>query len=249
MLSLRRILLATALLAVAVPATARAVNVTATGTVTGSTLSVTTSATPSFSASLDSGDQTPTYTVPLTAQDTRGTGAGWNLTVTSTTFTTGGATPYTLATNASSVFSLTNTCTSGTCTSPTNAKTYPLAIPAAATAPTAVKFFNSAADTGMGKFTVTPTVTVAVPQNAYAGTYSSTMTVSVVSAAKDAVRPLIRRPSRPGAHGSSPPPTLPTASPTWSSDRNASCWRPPAIASRAPSRSPATATAAGSRTS
>lgn len=162
-------------------APALAATITATGTVSGSTLSVTTSATPSFSANLDGGDATPTYTIPFTVQDTRGTGAGWNLTVTSTTFTTGGATPRTLAANASSITGLVSSCTAGTCTSPTSAQTYPIAVPSAATAPTAVKYFNSAADTGMGKFTTTPTVAVSIPQNVYAGTYTSTVTVSVVS--------------------------------------------------------------------
>jgi uncharacterized membrane protein len=33
----------------------------------------------------------------------------------------------------------------------------------------------------MGKFTVTPTVQVAIPANTYAGTYTSTVTVAVVS--------------------------------------------------------------------
>jgi hypothetical protein len=33
----------------------------------------------------------------------------------------------------------------------------------------------------MGKFTVTPTVQVAIPANTYAGTYQSTVTVAVVS--------------------------------------------------------------------
>lgn len=163
------------------PGAAHAASVTATGTVSGSTLSLATSATPTFSASLDSGDQTPTYTIPLTVQDTRGTGAGWNLTVTSTTFSTGGGTPNLLATNASALTGVTSACATGTCTNPTNAQTYPSTVPAATTAPAAVKFFNSAAGTGMGKFTVTPTIGVFVPQSSFAGSYSSTLTVAVVT--------------------------------------------------------------------
>ena len=163
------------------PASAGAASATVTGSVTGSALSVATTATPSFSANLDSGDQTPTYTVPLTSTDTRGTGAGWNETITSTQFTTGGGTPQTLATNASSLTGATSACVSGTCTNPTNAVTYPVAVPAAATPPTAVKFFNAAANTGMGKFTTTPTVGVFVPQSSFAGSYTSTLTISIVS--------------------------------------------------------------------
>lgn len=163
------------------PASGLAASATVTGTLTGSTLSLTTTATPSFSDNLDLGDQTQPYTVPMTAQDTRGTGAGWNLTVTSTQFTTGGATPNTLAGNASSMTSVTSACASGTCTNPTNAITYPVAVPAAATPPTAVKFFNAAANSGMGVFTITPTIGVFVPQTSFAGTYTSTLTLAVVS--------------------------------------------------------------------
>lgn len=170
-----------ATLLVAFPLAARAAEVTSTGTVTGSILTASTAATPSFSASLDSGDTTQTYTVPLTLQDTRGTGAGWNLTITSTRFTTGGATPRTLPTTASSLTAVTSACASGTCTNPSNAQIYPIAVPAGASAPTAVKVFNTTADNGMGRFTITPTIGVAIPQNAYAGTYTSTVTLSVVT--------------------------------------------------------------------
>ena len=154
---------------------------TVTGTVSAGALSVATAAAPTFSANLATGDQTPAYTLPLTANDTTGTGAGWNLTITSTQFTTGGGTPHTLATNASTITGVTSACATGTCTNPTNAVTYPVGIPAAATAPTAVKFFNAAANTGLGSFTVTPTVGVFVPASTFAGSYSSTLTVSIVS--------------------------------------------------------------------
>jgi hypothetical protein len=175
---LTRALAVLALAMLAIPATSLAASVTATGNVTGSTLSTSTAATPSFSANIDTGDQTPTYTVPLTTQDTRGTGTGWNETITSTQFTTG---PQTLATGASSLTGVTSACASGTCTNPTNAITYAVAVPAAATAPAPVKFFNAALNTGMGKFTITPTIGVFVPQNTFVGTYTSTVTLAMVS--------------------------------------------------------------------
>lgn len=165
-------------LAAAIPAGASAASALVTGTVTGSTLSLTTSAAPTFSANLDLGDSTPTYTAPLTLQDTRGTGAGWNATITSTQFT---ATGGTLATNASSITGVTSTCTTGTCTNPTNSITYPVAVPAAVAPPTAVKFFNAATNTGLGKFTTTPTVAVFVPQSSTAGSYTSTLTLAIVT--------------------------------------------------------------------
>jgi hypothetical protein len=133
------------------------------------------------SSTLDGTDQTPTYTLPMTINDATGSGAGWNVTITSTTFTTGGGTPHLLSTSASTATAVSSACASGTCTNPTNAIGYPLGVPAAATAPTAVKLFNAAANTGMGKFTITPTVGVSIPANTYAGTYTSTVTVAVVS--------------------------------------------------------------------
>ena len=68
-----------------------------------------------------------------------------------------------------------------TCTSPTNAITYALAVPAGAGPPTAVKLFNAAAATGMGGFAITPTMQVAVPANTLAGSYTSTVTLAIVS--------------------------------------------------------------------
>ena len=133
-------------------------------------------------------DQTVNYTLPTTVVDATGTGNGWNLTLTSTTFTTGGGSAHLLATDASTITSVASSCiTPGsgsiTCTNPTNAISYPLTVPAAASAPAAVKFFNAAANSGMGEFTVTPTIAIAIPANTYASSsgYSSTLTVAVVS--------------------------------------------------------------------
>jgi hypothetical protein len=120
------------------------------------------------------------YTVPLTLTDARGTGAGWNLTLTSTTFSDGAG--HNLATTASQISSVAMACVSGgTCTSPTNAIAYPVTVPSATTAPAAVKVFNSAAATGLGRFTITPTIAVSIPGNAYSGSYASTLTVAAVS--------------------------------------------------------------------
>ncbi len=172
--------LTAAALSLAAASSALASNVTATATVTAGTLSLSSSATPSVTAILNGTDQTPSYTLPMTVNDFTGSGAGWNVTITSTTFTTG-APVHTLSTTASNTTGVTALCAGGTCTAPTNAITYPLGVPAGASAPTAVKLFNAAANTGMGGFTVTPTISVAIPANTYAGTYTSTVTVAVVS--------------------------------------------------------------------
>ena len=140
------------------------------------------SATP---VTLNGDDQTTTYALGLTITDARGSGAGWNLTITSTTFT--GINPANLlSTTASNIntaptvacIGIGNHCTSP---NPDGTVTYPVGVPAAASAPTPVKFFNSASASGLGKFTITPTVTIAIPANTYADTYSSTVSVAVVS--------------------------------------------------------------------
>jgi hypothetical protein len=145
-------------------------------------LSVSTTAAPSFSANLNSGDQAQTYTAPLALGDSR-TGAsgglGWNATITSTQFLSGSRT---LPTSASTVTAVVSSCANGgLCTDPANAVTYPVAVPAGSTPPAAVKFANAALATGIGTFTLTPTVSVAIPQNSFAGTYTSTLTISVIS--------------------------------------------------------------------
>lgn len=181
---MKRIILitVTGLAALALAAAAVAGTITASASVTGAgSLGLSHGATASVSAvTLDGTDQTASYTIPLSITDARGNGSGWNGTITSTTFTD--ASSHTLSTTASSMTAVSSSCVAGgTCTNPTNAISYPLTVPAGATAPTAVKFFNAAANTGMGRFTVTPSISVSVPGNAYAGTYSSTVTVAVAS--------------------------------------------------------------------
>jgi hypothetical protein len=144
-------------------------------------LALTTSSSPSFAADLDTGDQTPTFTVTLTTTASVSPAPGWNETITSTQFSTG---TRTLATSASTIQTApTAVCVSANanCLAPTNAVGYPVSVPAGVGPPAAVKFFNAAATTGAGQFTVTPTVTVSVPQNSFAGTYSSTLTLAIVS--------------------------------------------------------------------
>jgi hypothetical protein len=51
----------------------------------------------------------------------------------------------------------------------------------ATSAPAAVPFFNAAVDTGLGEFSVVPTFKVAIPANTIADTYTSTLTVTLVS--------------------------------------------------------------------
>src|SRR4051812_47260957 len=91
------------LLAALAPQSALAASATVTGSVNAGTLSISTSATPSFSVTLDGTDKTGSYTVPTTVTDATGSGAGWNLTITSTQFTTGGGPPQKLPPKAPTI--------------------------------------------------------------------------------------------------------------------------------------------------
>jgi hypothetical protein len=128
--------------------------------------------------------------------DATGSGAGWHVTVSATTFTTG---TYTLANSGTfvstgSVTSETATtaptaaCSTGsTCTLPTDTTTYPVAITTAASAPTAVNIYDTSAATGLGSITIGVGALpvgwwVNVPGSTKAGTYTSTISLTIISA-------------------------------------------------------------------
>jgi hypothetical protein len=153
---------------------------TITGGVTPGALSEAATPTYTFSGTIGSA---PTFSLILSGSDLTGAALGWNLTLTSTTLTSGANT---LPLTASQVTTITATCTNvGTCsTTPltsTGLIVFPVTIPAAATPPTAVKFFNTPANTGSGVYTVTPTITVTIPGSAKPGSYTSTYTLTAVS--------------------------------------------------------------------
>ena|SRR2546422_832297 len=154
-------------------------------TITGGSLSETDAGPTVGNVTLNGLDKSVAITMPLTVIDATGSGSGWNVTITSTTFSTSGGTPHTLSTTATTVSNITQACHTGsTCTSATNSVSYSptaLTVPAGSSAPTAVKLFNAALNTGMGEIDLTPTVSVALPANIYAGTYSSTITLAIVS--------------------------------------------------------------------
>jgi hypothetical protein len=160
-----------------------AAGVAGTATITGGTLTMNAPSTLAFgSASLASGAQTMSATQGLDVVDLTGSGAGWNVTLTSTTFTSGAnLLPVASATDFSTP---TGACDSvGACTIATNSISgYPLVVPAAGSAPTAIKIQNAALNTGLVGQTWTHTMHLAIPANARAGTYTSTWTYSIVSA-------------------------------------------------------------------
>jgi hypothetical protein len=136
--------------------------------------------TPSVSLTLNGSDQTVSYTLTFSLNNV--SILGWNVTITSTKFTTGSPV-HTLAPAASSVTGVTAVCTGGQiCTTlPQNAVTYPVAVPAGNLAPPPVKFYNAQSGSGVGTFDISTAINITVPANAYAGTYTSTITLAYVS--------------------------------------------------------------------
>jgi WxL domain surface cell wall-binding len=175
---------ATALVAAAAVSAATTDTITVRAVVAaGTTLSVAGTGSPTFALTLNGADQTTSYTLPVAVIDARGlaAGGGWNLTVTSTQFNAGSG--HVFPTTASTITGVSAACGAGsTCTLPTNSiSNTNLALPSGSVAPTAVKFYNAATATGLGTSNVSATVSVAVPANVFQGTYTSTVTVSIVA--------------------------------------------------------------------
>jgi hypothetical protein len=130
-------------------------------------------------------DTTQSITTPLTVDtsDATGSGAGWTVTATSTTFTSAAnALPTTATTIQSAPTTACDTGAAG-CTTATTNDSYPYTLPAAPAAPTATELFNAPANTGMGDQTFTAIWTLAIPANAAASAtpYASTWTLSLVT--------------------------------------------------------------------
>jgi len=148
----------------------------------------------SVSVLLNGHNQSKSYTLPITVTDATGSGAGWHLTITSTPFRTAGP-PSILLGSASYITGVSAQCQAGnSCTATTSnshAISYPLLVPAGVVLspgpppthgpPPAKEFFSADANTGMGTILVTSTISVTIPANAYAATYTSSITLGIVS--------------------------------------------------------------------
>lgn len=128
---------------------------------------------------LDGTDKTTTATFTLSPDDESSAHSGWNVTETSTTFNDGSG--HTLSTTATTTTAASTVTTGGNCVMPTNSITYPVALPAGSSPPTAVKAYNAASATGQGPTNVTLTYQLSVPANSFRGTYTSTWTFAIVS--------------------------------------------------------------------
>jgi WxL domain surface cell wall-binding len=142
------------------------------GTITGTAgIAIDPGSAPSFTDTLSGSDQTVSYQPNLTVTDARGTGAGWHLTVAATALSDG---THSLS---QSITGVNESCVSGsTCTLPTNSVSLPVSM-----ASSGSSFYSSASGYGLGKVAVNPTVSVAIPGNSYAGSYSSTVTFATVA--------------------------------------------------------------------
>jgi hypothetical protein len=162
---------------------------TATISITGGTLSLIPANVALSAVTLDGTDQLSTSASGAnnwSAEDARGTGTGWNLTIDSTDFTDGGVPLRTIdISSANQEFKIQlldgNILVVAGNTKPVSQVTTLTAIPETPAA--ALKFVSAATDTGMGSYTLAPNFELEVPANIYvgSGTYTATITVSAVS--------------------------------------------------------------------
>ena len=122
---------------------------------------------------------TPSFSLPLDIGDATGSGNGWNVSLNATPFTDSHSRVlghlYESA-QPTPVCDASTTCTQATDATHSVGGANPLTYSAG----NLVQVADSA--TGMGDQSVSPTFTLAVPANSYAGTYTSTWTVSLNSA-------------------------------------------------------------------
>lgn len=124
------------------------------------------------------------YALPITVTDARGSGGGWKLSITSTLFVFNDRDrdKDMLPSNASHITGVSVLCSAhATCTNPINSISYPLLVPSGSTLPPAVKFFNAAVGSGLGKFNLTMMVSVTIPAITEPGIYTSTIILAIAN--------------------------------------------------------------------
>jgi hypothetical protein len=175
-------------------------SLTGTVTLTGGALTLTSPASLAWTGTLTGTSQSLVDVITgdqqYTVNDATGSGAGWHVSITATTFTNGGHTfpdTGTFVTNGSTssitaALAPSATCT-GTCTLPANTTTYPVAITTAAATPPASTIYDTTAGTGLGQILIGGSGNpdpvgwwVNVPGSAVSGAYTSTITLTVISA-------------------------------------------------------------------
>jgi hypothetical protein len=145
----------------------------------------------SWSYSLTGFDQNDADPATLEPIDASGSSSGWQVDVTSTRFTNGSsALPISALTvngssSADNSTSPVASCVTGSaCVLPesqTEPVTYPVTVPAGASAPTAVPLFTADGTSGMGEIDLATYWWLDVPGNASSGSYSSTIQLSIIT--------------------------------------------------------------------
>jgi hypothetical protein len=132
---------------------------------------------------LNGANRTLTATLAFDVSDATGSGAGWNVTATSTQFTSGSKTLPAAATTIQTAPSLVCDLLPIFCTLASTVVSYPYTLPAATVAPAATPIYDAVANTGLGAQTFTTTWTLAVPAGVFASAtpYTSTWTFSLGS--------------------------------------------------------------------
>ncbi len=122
-------------------------------------------------------DMTTSATQTIVVGDNTGSGNGWSVTLSSTQFTSGSG--KTLSDSDFTVTALpTSSCSgTGTCTVAAFGNLYPFSLPGS----TAAKFLSDSTNAGLGDIQVNCQWNAAVPASTYAGTYSSTWTLTLAS--------------------------------------------------------------------
>jgi hypothetical protein len=147
---------------------------TATATLTPGPLSITAARSSFFypTTALTGAEFNLASSFALSVNDATGSGAGWSLAASADAFTdlVGNTIP---AQNHTIQGALAETVTG---TGPTNNITYPMQIPS-----TNLKIYSANANTGRGQSTETFLTQLTAPADAFAGTYTTLLTISLVS--------------------------------------------------------------------
>ena len=174
--------LVAALLTVAVATTAFALN-TVTQAVTAGTLTASNANLTLANVAYSHAVQTSTGSMTLTADDSTGSGAGWNVTILSSAFVYTGANSGTNipAANFSLTSAATPVMTAGQAVDATGGPKVPAVSPVG-TLDAARKTVQANAGFGVGTYTQALAVTLSIPGQARAGTYTSTLTTTISAA-------------------------------------------------------------------
>ncbi|MGD1051855.1 MAG: hypothetical protein ABR947_12380 [Solirubrobacteraceae bacterium] len=173
--------------AATLPAAAQGAATTASVTLQSGSLAfvdVTPATTLNFPATtLNGTNQSVNATLVFDVADATGSGAGWNVSATSTPFTSGSHSLPDDATTIRSAPSIVCDLLPIGCTLASTLIGYPYTLPAAGVPPAATPIFDAAAGTGLGDQSFTTTWTLEIPANAIASAtpYTSTWTFSLGS--------------------------------------------------------------------